>query len=252
MHPLKKKWYMLRISALLIPVLIVLRIIIDYYNLDVITILPVISALVTSVIFTIAVIFTGTLTDYKESEKIPGDLAASIQSLYYDSSMFPQVGPDLTNQWKRGIKKLYHAIVANFRSNFWDLGSIHEAMEEINANIIELANNNVAPPILVKLRNELTVIEKISKRIKQIKDTDFIPAAYAVAEISVAFVIFILLFTKSDSTIEMVVLISAITMVMTGLIFLIKDMDDPFEVNVGACADVDLFLIFELEEYLKE
>jgi hypothetical protein len=35
-------------------------------------------------IFTLTLIITRTLTDYKESEKVPGDLAASLTSLFHD------------------------------------------------------------------------------------------------------------------------------------------------------------------------
>ena len=48
---------------------------------------PVLTALVAGVIFTIAIIFSGVLSDYKESEKIPGELAASLRSLYNDVNL---------------------------------------------------------------------------------------------------------------------------------------------------------------------
>ena len=249
---LKRKWQLLLKSFGIVVVLIIARIIIDFYNLDVIAVNPIISALVTGVIFTIAVIFTGTLTDYKESEKIPSELAASIKSLYLDTCMFPTVKPELLNRFKEHVRELHQVIVKNFRSNTWDLQDLNQATHELNSDIAILSSENVPPPILVKIRNELTAIDKIIYRIKQIKDTDFIPAAYAISEMSTSFVIIILLFIKSDSLLESIILIAAITAMITGLIFLIKDMDDPFEVGVGSSADVDLFLVFELDKYLKD
>jgi hypothetical protein len=252
MKVLKRKWQLLIKSFCLVIILVIARIIIDYYNLDIIAINSITSALVTGVIFTIAVIFTGTLTDYKESEKIPSELAASIKSLYFDTYMFPAANTEISGRYKVHIRELYHVIIDNFRSNNWDLSSLNQATLEINKDITALSLDNVAPPILVKMRNELTTIDKILNRIKQIKDTDFIPAAYAIAEMAISFVILILLFIKSDSLIESIILIAAITAMITGLFFLIKDMDDPFEVGVGSSADVDLFLLFDLEQYLKE
>ncbi|WP_319580883.1 hypothetical protein [uncultured Methanospirillum sp.] len=252
MTMLKRKWQLMLKSFCLIVILIIARIIIDYYSLDIITINSVTSALVTGVIFTIAVIFTGTLTDYKESEKIPGELAASIKSLYHDICMFPTVKPELTDRFRSHIRDLHREVVDNFRSNNWDLISLNQATDQINQDISALSIENVAPPILVKMRNELTIIDKTFNRIKQIKDTDFIPAAYAISEMAISFVILILLFIKSDSLVESVLLIAAITAMITGLFSLIKDMDDPFEVGVGSSADVDLFLLFDLDQYLKE
>lgn len=248
----KRKYQLVGKSLIIVLILIILRVVIDQYNLDFLTINPIISALVTGVIFTIAVIFTGTLTDYKESEKIPSELAASIKSLYSDSFMFPTVSAPLLAQYKLHVRELYQVMTANFRSNDWDLHQIHKAATRVNQDISELSKENVAPPILVKMRIEMTNIDKIVNRIKQIKDTDFIHAAYAITEMSIGFVIFILLFIKMDSHVEILILLAAISAMITSLFFLIQDMDDPFEVDVGASADVDLFLIFELEQYLND
>jgi hypothetical protein len=246
-----KKWGLLKNSFLLAIVLCFIRICIDYLNLDIIGISPVITSLVAGVIFTIAVIFTGTLTDYKESEKIPGDLAASINSLYSDICMIPTIDESIRNEYRNNVTELYLAIVKNFRDNEWNLEPIHFVSGKINNDISQFAIQNAAPPILVKLRNELTNIDRISNRVKQIKDTDFIPAAYAISEIAIGFVLFLMLFIKSDSSIDAVFLLAAITFITTGLIYLIKDMDDPFEIDVGANADVDLFILFGLEKFLK-
>jgi hypothetical protein len=62
-------------SGIIVSVLLVLKfLVVDYFELDVISINPVITAIIAGVIFTIAILFTGTLSDYKESEKIQGNL----------------------------------------------------------------------------------------------------------------------------------------------------------------------------------
>src|SRR6266480_7181656 len=78
-------------ATIILVALIILKLGIDYLNLDVVSAGPIITAFVAGVIFTIAIIFTGTLTDYKESEKIPGELAASIKALYKDSKVIESV-----------------------------------------------------------------------------------------------------------------------------------------------------------------
>lgn len=239
-------------TLIVVLVLVILRMIIDSYQLDIIAVNPLISSLVTGVIFTIAVIFTGTLTDYKESEKIPSEIAASIKSLYLDPYMFPTVDPALITRYKESIRAYHRVLCDNFRSNTWNIDAINQASLQINKDLAALSKENVAPPILVKMRNELTNLDKIVNRIKQIKDTDFIPAAYAISETAIVFVVIILLFIKSESMVEASILIAAITAMVVGLLMLIKDMDDPFEVDTGASADVDLFLIFDLENHMKE
>ena len=106
--------------------------------------------------FTIAVIFTGTLTDYKESEKIPGELAASINSLYTDICMIPTVDQETLAEYQENVRGLYKNIVTNFRENTWELDQIQVSLGKINESISQFAVQNAAPPILVKMRNELT------------------------------------------------------------------------------------------------
>ena len=76
MDKFMKKWGLTFKVLVIVFFLLIIKILIGFFNLDVATASPLITALVGGVIFTIAIIFTGTLTDYKESEKIPGELAA--------------------------------------------------------------------------------------------------------------------------------------------------------------------------------
>ncbi|HOW34427.1 MAG TPA: hypothetical protein PLN32_08240, partial [Methanoregulaceae archaeon] len=129
-----------------------------------------------------------------------------------------------------------------------EMAVIRREIETINAAIYQLADANVAGPILVKLRTELITIERLSNRIAVIKHTSFIPAAYTIAELAAAGVIGILFFVKIELWYEGVVLFSVITALLISLILLIKDMDDPFEVGRKSYADVDLSILFDLQK----
>jgi hypothetical protein len=111
---------------------------------------------------------------------------------------------------------------------------------------------NVPPQYTVKLKNEIGTIDKLSHRIKTITETSFIPAAYAIAELATAGVIILLFFVRLDPLYEGIVLFTVLCMLMTALLLLIRDMDNPFEVGVASYADVDLFLLWDLEKELNE
>jgi hypothetical protein len=121
-------------------------------------------------------------------------------------------------------------------------------MKGISERIYELAETNIAAPLLVKLRTELINIERLSNRIAVIKHTSFIPAAYTIAELAAAGVIGILFFVKIDPWYEGLVLFAVLSALLISLILLIKDMDDPFEVGKKSYADVDLSIVFDLEK----
>ncbi|MCZ7362156.1 MAG: hypothetical protein O8C58_02275 [Candidatus Methanoperedens sp.] len=245
-----KKWGLTLKVLAIVFILLIIKMVISQFDLDIATASPLITALVGGVIFTIAIIFTGTLTDYKESEKIPGELAASLKALYNDS-MMGRNNDKITDDMRSHIRELLKIMISNFRKNVWELDEIGSSMDSINDDIYKLAENGVAPQFLVKLRTEMINIDKISNRIETITETTFIPAAYGIAELAVAAVLLVLLFVRTDPYYEGLALIGATSSLLIGLIMLIKDMDNPFEVGKNSYADVDLNILFGLEKNLR-
>jgi len=47
-------------------------------------------------------------------------------------------------------------------------------------------------------------------------------------------------------------ILAATSAILISLVFLIKDMDSPFEVGQNTYADVDLSMLFNLEVYMKD
>ena len=250
MNYFMKKWGLTLKVLAIVFILLIIKMVISQFDLDIATASPLITALVGGVIFTIAIIFTGTLTDYKESEKIPGELAASLKALYNDSMMVRN-NDKITDDMRSHIRELLQMMISNFRKNVWELDEIGSAMDSINEDIYKLAENGVAPQFLVKLRTEMINIDKISNRIETITETTFIPAAYGIAELAVAAVLLVLLFVRTDPYYEGLALIGATSSLLIGLIMLIKDMDNPFELGKNSYADVDLNILFGLEKYLR-
>ena len=64
--------------------------------------------------------------------------------------------------------------------------------------------------------------------------------------------IILLFFVRLDPLYEGIVLFTVLCMLMTALLLLIRDMDNPFEVGRGSHADVDLFLLWDLEKEMAE
>jgi hypothetical protein len=125
------------------------------------------------------------------------------------------------------------------------------AMDKIDEDIVSLTHKGTAPQFIVRLRNELANIDRISNRIETIKETTFIPAAYNVAQLAVGAAILTLLFTNIDHFIDGIIMTGVISLILISSILLIKNMDDPFEVGKKTYADIDLSLMYKLEERLK-
>lgn len=246
-----KKWGLIVKALSITLVLLIVRLVIDLLRFDILSVTNLITAFVGGAMFTVAIILTGTLTDYKESERIPSDLVTSISTMYEDSQLIRGSNTDIAVDIRTRVRELLGTINGNFRANAWQVGEIREVILAINEDIYQLADRNVAPQFLVKLRTELATIDRISNRIHAIKHVSFIPAAYAIAELAAAGVIVILFFVKLDPYYEGLVIFTVLTALLISLLLLIRDMDDPFEVGKKSYADVDLTLLFDLEKELE-
>lgn len=233
-------------------VLVIIKLIVDRYALDVISVSPVITGIVAGVIFTIAIIFSGVLTDYKESEKIPGELAATIKSLYRDTGILIKFDKELSLHIREHIRELVDTITTNFKQNRWKMREINPVISQIDEDINTAFDKGLPPPMVVKMRNELAALDKLVYRVEIIMETSFIPAAYHIAIISMIMVLTTLMFTKMDPFYEGALLYGSVSFVLTSLLLLIQDMDNPFEYGRNSAADVDLAILFKLKDCLEE
>lgn len=248
----RKKWGIIIKAIVMMLVLLGVRTVIDLNGFDTIPISPVVGAFITGAIFTIAIIFTGTFTDFKESEKVGGDLAAALKALYNDSRVLPLADEKPTRVFRAHLRDLHCTLSSGLRENRFCLAEVNCKMTVLNNDIRALAFLNVAPPLIAKLRNELGAIDKICNRIEVIIRTDFIPAAYALAEVATGGVILLMLFIKMDPLFEGTLVFAVICTMLIGLLLLIRDMDNPFEFGPDTFADVDLETLVILETYFDE
>ena len=124
--------------------------------------------------------------------------------------------------------------------NKWKQSDIAVIIEKIDNDISMMAAKNMAPPYVIKMRNELNNIEKMSNRIDTIEETRFLPSAYALSQIAVTLVMLILLFSVLDPYVIGMCIIFTVAFLIMGILVLIKDMDNPFETGGRGSADVDL------------
>ena len=170
------------------------------------------------------------MTDFKESEKIPEDPAASIKSLHKDFELLEFTAKKEAGIALEHLNSLIGVIIHQFEANQWKQKELGAEIEKIDQEIAVMAAQNVPPPYIIKLRNELTHIEKISNRIDTIEETDFLPSAYMLSQTAVFFFVFlILLFSTVDPYLIGMAIIFTVTFLITGILLLIKDMDNPFE-----------------------
>jgi hypothetical protein len=239
------KWGLVFKGLLIIIPVVGLKMIFHQLNFDTFAVGTLTSALVTGVFFVIAIILAGVLTDFKESEKMVGELATSIENIYMECRLIgsPEEVADILHH----TKDLVHTVMANFkRRGNWKVSEINSVVEEIDDDIRAFMAKDKNTSVLLRIRTELSNIKRISYRVEMIKETTFLTAAHAILETGVTGIIFVLLISKIEPFWEGLFLFGVLSLLFTSIILLINDMDNPFEGYVK----VDLRAISKLEKHL--
>jgi hypothetical protein len=245
MNSLRTKYGLIARVLIIVLPLVALKAVFHFVGLEVIAVGPVITALVAGVFFVIAIILSGVLADFKESEKVPGELVASIEALYKDTIL---VGTAEDAAGMLGhVQDLIHTITLNFkRKGIWKLTEVNSKIDLIDEDIRSFAVKGAPMALIVKLRNELGNIKRISNRVEIIKEVPFLPAGQAIAECATGSALLVMLLLKLDPLYEGLLLIGVIALILTSVVLLIKDMDNPFE----GYATVELSQLYKLDNYL--
>jgi hypothetical protein len=237
-----------------VTLLVVLKVMADHAGWSVITINTLTSAFFGGVFFVLGIIMAGVVADFKEAEKVPSEFSVLLKAIRHDSHLL--IGGSTCSEARDGIvihvEELLQAINDNFRHNHWHKHEVDQAINDINADIVSLWQQGAPSGVLIKMRDNLTGIDRLSHRVDYISKTSFLPAAYFVVEIAVLLVLCIFILARNEWGIGGMFLFSAITFVLVSLIQIIRDIDNPFEVGKNSLCDVDLSVLFKLEILWQE
>ena len=236
-------------AAAIAVIVLLMKFMTDHYGLSHVAINTLTSSFFAGVFFTISILFTAAITDFKEAQKIPGEMAVVLKALHTDSLLATSCDPhnSETKNTVSHVEDLLSAITDNLRNNHWHKKQIDQQINLMNAGISDLWHKNVAPGLLLKLRDNLTSMDRLSHRLDYIAYTNDIPGASLIADIALAAVFLIFVFAQNEWGWGGLVLFAAITFVLSSIMLLIHDMDNPFEYGRNTLADVDVSVLFRLD-----
>lgn len=233
--------------------LLVFRFLIDLFKLDILPEMTLIAAFVGGTMFILAVIMSGVLADFKESEKIADDLPAAITNIFLCSRLIQSKDDTTTRAMQSHIHSLLSTINSNLKQNEWNRWTIHSQITIIAEDLRLSITNNADMSVIMAIQTELANVMRMLNRIETIVKTTFLPATYIAGYISVGISIVLLLFAQIPSIYEAQAIVGSVSFLLVILILLITDeMENPFEVTEKSLAGVDLSHLFDLERYLGD
>jgi hypothetical protein len=195
--------------------------------------------------FLIGFILAGTMADYKESEKIPSEIAAALENMYQEGLYVKKVKSEFNleahNTRLRDIVDAFREDLNRPEKNKKSL----KAISDLSVSMTDMEKVGATSSV-ARIKTEQGNLNKSFLRAFQIKETSFIPGAYAIAEIITVFVIGFMLLMKVDNLMLTLTIFGVIIYLFIYMVLFIKDIDDPFE--EGGYADVDMFLLKDFRE----
>jgi hypothetical protein len=234
-------------SAIIVPILLAARWGVEEADWQFITTSPLLSAVVSSGIFVAALVVAGTLSDYKESERVPAELVAGLDSILTDCRMFKKEKPSFD---LLGLQRRLQNVITSFNDDLRNPGSrtCLDAIDRISESFAELDQLEVIATYISRLRGEQANIRKIVLRTYHIQETDFVPSAFTLVGAIVLLAIGLLTFTETESDAESYVVLGAIYFFLIYLTRLLRILDTPFQPREHSHDDVDMKLLGEFTE----
>jgi hypothetical protein len=232
-------------TAVAVVILIGVRALLWAFGMTGMSTTPLISSVISGGIFVMGLVLAGTLVDYRDAERAPTDVAASLYALLRETEAMNRVWgkPDMAAARTRMI-----AVVTSLRADITS-GNTREcqaAIEDLSQTLEELEGSDVPANYIVRLRAEQAALRKAALRVYHIQREEFLPSAKAMITSVVAIIMLILLFTDMGGLLESLVTVGFLAFFFIYLLRLLNVIDKPFKAGRARTDDdVSLFLLTE-------
>jgi hypothetical protein len=221
------KW---RLAVSVLPFLVVivaLKFGAHYMGWEFLSLNTLFTGIISANIFLIGFLLSGVLVDYKESEKIPGDLAASFETLADECLILHK--SKKTDAARMCLIHLTGMLESTIRW-FYKKERTQKLLDDISdlsEHFFELEPHTQAN-FIVRLKQEQHLIRKMIIRVHTIRETTFVGAGYAITELITFILVCGLIFIRIDPYYESVFFVAFVSFVLIYMILFIRDLDNPF------------------------
>ncbi|MFM7664221.1 MAG: hypothetical protein ACKO68_06810 [Bacteroidota bacterium] len=216
-----------------------------------------VAVLFTGAFFVISLILAGTMSDYKESEKLPGEIASNLEALE-DHMLLAIRTYKNTNEQSIDKEKLYKSVyhltldvLAWFNSREKDSKTIYHAIRKVNEMAYYLARIGGDKEAVKGIQDNLNQLRKNLTRAYYIARTDFLAPAYFLLMSIVGCVISVLLMCKFKTPMAGFMVTGLVSFIFIYLVLLIRGLDNPFDYGDDD-TNVDLLPIQRFKTRIEE
>jgi hypothetical protein len=179
------------------------------------------TSMIAGAIFLFGLILSGTLSDYKEADKVPSELVASLESIR--SEVHATLAKNPQYQGSAAFEALGR-IPARFREavDTGDYSPAYEAVSALTPVFAAMEAAGALPQYVSRIRGDQANIRRMVLRVSHVQKVDFLPSAYVLLLTTVSLVVAILVFTRIEPLYLSFVLVAFVTFLFVYMIRLLR------------------------------
>ena len=227
-NSLRQKWHIVIKIIPFLAAIFVLKLVLHRFGLEVISLNALFTSLIAATTFLIGFLITGVISDYKEGEKIPGELASSLEAIYDEAYITHK---NKNSKVTEEFIKFHSGFLESVNDWFYKREKtkvIMDKIHEMNDYFLQFEGLTQAN-FITRMKQEQNNVRKMVTRVHTIRETSFVQSAYAIVEALAFFLVIGLLILKLEPFYESVFFALIVSFLVLYMVFLIKDLDNPFE-----------------------
>jgi hypothetical protein len=207
-------------------------------------------ALFSAAIFVIALILSGTLSDYRACECMPAQIANALETISDTNQTLAAAHPDYQPQPLDTALANIAAALLDWLQEGKEFTVVNAAVDRLNPLLAPLLSFNGGSGAVNYIQAEQSKIRALSRQMRSNRDTDFLGAAYVLLWLFLSGAIFALLLIDAQKFSENLTVSAFMFTLFIYLLFLIEDLDNPFQYDGKSSVDVNLLPLVEVRTKL--
>jgi predicted membrane chloride channel (bestrophin family) len=213
---------------------------------------PLLAGAIAAEVFILGFLLAGTAGDFKEAERLPGEVAASLETMADECLITYQ---DIKLPEARSCLQQLIEISSSVRMWLMQDRGFDDVLSDIRA--LNGPFRVLAPAIqagfTTRLKSEQSAVRRLVIRMDTMRRTSYVSAGYLIAEVTAVLLLGILIVTDFDDFWPTLWVSGLIAYLLFYVVGLIRDLDNPFEYRNGqpGAADVNLDVLERSEDRLR-
>jgi hypothetical protein len=213
---------------------------------------PLLTGVIAAEVFIVGFMLSGTTGDFKEAERLPGELAASLETVADECLIM-----DAEQKLPEARQCVAQLVEIGDSVHRWLLENrgFDEVMADLRAlnPLFMVFAPKIQAGFTTRLKSEQATMRRLVIRMETMRRTSYVSAGYLIAEITALVILVLLLITEIGELTPTVLVVGVISYLLFYALALIRDLDNPFEYRDGkpGAADVNLEVLEHCEDRLR-